>query len=57
MLSVLRARVQSLVGELRSPKPHSLAKKKKIVKVIEGTGCLAWRRTGVPLHKELSPGV
>ena len=35
MLSLLRAWVQSLVGELRSPKPQGTAKKKKKKKNVK----------------------
>ena len=45
MLSVLRAQVQSLVGELRSHKPHGMTKtnkekKKKKKTFLYSSGCL-----------------
>ena len=42
VLSLLRVQVQSLVGELRSHKPHSVAKKKKRESVPERE-CLTQR--------------
>ena len=34
MLSLLRAQVQSLIGELRFHKPHGMAKKKKAKTIL-----------------------